>query len=128
VNQRISGREHEMMRLFWRERRPLTFTDLRELERTNGWKKSTVQTYMVRLRDKGVIAAVDGFERKGDVTRYIPTVAEEAFLLDESASMLDKLFEGSALKMVAALRRGGRLSDADIAELREFFLAGGDGE
>jgi hypothetical protein len=46
--------------------------------------------------------------------------------MDESETMLGKLFEGSAVKMVAALRRGGRLSDGDVAELREFFKVGGE--
>jgi predicted transcriptional regulator len=39
--------------------------------------------------------------------------------------MLGKVFDGSAVKMVAALRQGGKLSDADIAELRELFKVEG---
>jgi BlaI family penicillinase repressor len=114
-----------MMRIFWREKRPLTFTELRELERTKGMKKTTVQTYMVRLRDKGVIEEVPGYDRRGDVAHYVPTVTEQEYLMGESETLLGKLFDGSAVKMVAALRQGGKLSDTDIAELRAFFKVEG---
>jgi BlaI family penicillinase repressor len=124
---KITNCELDMMRIFWREKRPLTFTDLRELERTKGMKKSTVQTYMVRLRDKGAIEEVPGYDRRGDVARYAPAVTEQEYMMDESGSLLDKVFEGSAVKMVAALRRGGKLSDEDIAELQEFFKVEGGG-
>jgi predicted transcriptional regulator len=112
------------MRLFWRDMsRPLTFSDLRELERTVGWKKTTIQTLMVRLRDKGVIKEVPGHDRSGDVAHYTAAVTEQEYLMDESETLLGKLFGGSAAKMVAALRQGGKLSDADMAELRELFKA-----
>ncbi|MDR2670958.1 MAG: BlaI/MecI/CopY family transcriptional regulator [Oscillospiraceae bacterium] len=121
----ISDCELDMMRIFWREKRPLTFTELRELERTKGMKKTTVQTYMVRLRDKGVIEEVPGYDRRGDVAHYVPTVTEQEYLMGESETLLGKLFDGSAVKMVAALRQGGKLSDTDIAELRAFFKVEG---
>jgi predicted transcriptional regulator len=59
------------------------------------------------------------------VAHYTPTVSEEEFQLDESETLLDKAFDGSAVKMVAALRQGGKLNDEEIAELREFFKVGG---
>ncbi|MDR1603204.1 MAG: BlaI/MecI/CopY family transcriptional regulator [Gracilibacteraceae bacterium] len=125
MNRKITDSELAVMRVFWREKRVLTFSDLRELEKTVGWKKTTIQTLMVRLRDKGIIEEVPGYDRRGDVAHYIATVTEQEYQLDESESMLGKVFDGSAVKMVAALRRGGKLSDADIAELRELFKVEG---
>jgi BlaI family penicillinase repressor len=127
MSQKITDAELLMMRIFWRENRVLTFSDLRELEHTAGWKKTTVQTVMDRLRQKGTIKEVPGYDRRGDVAHYEPTVTEQAYMMDESESLLDKAFDGSAVKMVAALRRGGKLSDEDIAELREFFKVEGGG-
>ncbi|MDR1132238.1 MAG: BlaI/MecI/CopY family transcriptional regulator [Oscillospiraceae bacterium] len=127
MRQRVTDAELLMMRIFWRENRILTFSDLRELERTAGWKKTTVQTVMDRMRSKGTIREVPGYDRRGDVAHYEPTVTEQEFMMDESETLLGKVFNGSAVKMVAALRQGGRLSDEDIAELQAFFKVAGAG-
>jgi predicted transcriptional regulator len=121
MGQKITDAELHVMRIFWREKRDLTFSDLRELERTKGWKKTTVQTVMDRLRQKGTIKEIPGYDRRGDVAHYVPTVTEREFMMDESESLLEKAFDGSAVKMVAALRQGGKLSDEDIAELQALF-------
>ncbi|MDR0928753.1 MAG: BlaI/MecI/CopY family transcriptional regulator [Oscillospiraceae bacterium] len=118
---KITDAELQMMKIFWRENRVLTFTELRELEHTEGWKKTTVQTVMDRLRKKGTIVEAPGYDRRGDVAHYAPAVSEQAFQLDESETLLDKAFGGSALKMVAALRQGGKLSDDEVAQLRAYF-------
>jgi BlaI family penicillinase repressor len=128
MGQKITDAELLMMRIFWRENRVLTFSDLRELERTAGWKKTTVQTVMDRLRQKGTIEEAPGYDRRGDVAHYLPAVSEQEFMMDESETLLEKVFDGSAVKLVAALRRGGRLSDTEVAELRDFFKMEGGGD
>jgi BlaI family penicillinase repressor len=121
MSQKITDGELKIMKIFWRENRALTFTDLRELEHTDGWKKSTVQTVMERLRRKGTIVEVPGYDRRGDVAHYTAAVSEEEFQFDESNTLLDKAFDGSAVKMVAALCQGGKLTDVEVAQLRDFF-------
>jgi BlaI family penicillinase repressor len=125
MSQKITDAELLLMRIFWRENRVLTFSDLRELEHTAGWKKTTVQTVMDRLRQKGTIKEVPGYDCRGDVAHYLPTVTEREFMMDESETLLEKVFDGSAVKMVAALRQGGKLSDEEVAELREYFKVEG---
>jgi BlaI family penicillinase repressor len=125
MNQKITDAELKIMRVFWRENRELTFTDLRELERTEGWKKTTIQTVMERLRKKGILQEVPGYNKRGDVAHYVSAVSEEEFALDESETLLDKVFDGSAMKMVAALRQGGKISDREVAQLREYFKVEG---
>jgi len=121
----ITDAEVEVMRLLWREQRPMTLAQIRdELLQTTKWNHSTIKTLVFRLRDKGVITHLD----KYGPAQYFPIVTEEEYLLDESESMLGKLFDGSAVKMIAALHQGGKLSDEDVAELREFFTMGGDGK
>lgn len=121
----ITDAEVEVMRLLWREQRPMTLAQIRdELLQTTKWNHSTIKTLVFRLRDKGVITHLD----KYGPAQYFPIVTEEEYLLDESESMLGKLFDGSAVKMIATLHQGGKLSDEDIAELREFFKIGGDGK
>ena len=121
----ITDAELEVMRLLWREQQPMTVARIRdELLQTTSWNDSTIKTLVVRLREKGVIAHLD----KYGPAQYYPLVTEEAYLLDESESILGKLFDGSAMKMIATLRHGGKLSDQDISELREFFKMGGEDE
>jgi BlaI family penicillinase repressor len=127
MSKKITDAELQMMKIFWRENRVLTFTELRELEHTAGWKKTTVQTVMDRLRKKGTIVEVPGYDRRGDVAHYTPTVSEQEFRLEESETLLDKAFDGSAVKMVAALCQGGKLTDDEVQQLRDYFKVGGGG-
>jgi len=119
---KISDSELEVMRILWREGRPLSFTEIRtELENKTDWKKSTIQTLVVRLRDKGIISAQDHY-----VTLYSPNVSEEEYVQTEGQSFINKLFDGSAKNLVAALCRSGKLNETDVNELKEFFKLGDD--
>lgn len=120
---KISDAELGVMRILWREKRPLKVSEFRgELEQSKGWNKSTTHTIVTRLRDKGLIEPV---ERYG-VARYVPLVTEDEYILSEEKTLLDKF--GSAKALALAMVRNGHLTDADIDELREFFKMGGDGE
>jgi len=120
---KIADSELEVMRILWREGRAMPFGEIRaELEDTTGWKKSTIQTLVVRLRDKGIITAHDKY-----VTMYSANVSQEEYVQWEGQTFIDKVFEGSAKNLVAALCRGGKLDEHDIDELKTFFkVEGGD--
>ena len=114
---RITDSELEVMRLLWREGRALSFGEIRrELEDKTQWSKSTIQTLVVRLRDKGMINAENKY-----VTLYSANVSEEEYVRSEGQSFLDKLFEGNAKKLVAALCENGQLNEKDIDDLKGFF-------
>lgn len=114
---KIADSELEVMRILWREGRPLSFAEIRtELESNTKWSKSTIQTLVVRLRDKGAISAQTHY-----VTLYTPSVTEQEYVFAEGKSFLDKLFEGNAKKLVASLCENGQLGESDIDELKQFF-------
>ena len=118
---KIHDSELEVMRILWREKRPLKISEFRdELEERKGWNKSTTQTIVTRLRDKGVIEPA---ERYG-VARYIPLVSEDDYILSEEKALLDKF--GSAKTLALAMVRNGHLTDSDVEELREYFTKGGE--
>ena len=120
---KIADAELEVMRILWREKRPLKVAEFRgELEQNKGWNKSTTQTLVTRLRDKGLIEPV---ERYG-VARYVPLVTEDDYILSEERALLEKF--GSAKSLALAMVRNGHLTDADIDELQEYFKTGGDGK
>ena len=117
---KISDSELEVMRILWREARPLSFAEIRtELTQTTDWKKSTIQTLVVRLRDKGIISTQENY-----VTLYSPNVTEEEHIKAEGQNFIDKLFGGSAKNLVAALCRNGQLGENDVDELKSFFRMG----
>ena len=119
---KIADSELEVMRVLWREGRPLSFTEIRTaLEGKTTWSKSTMQTFIGRLRDKGIITAHSHY-----VTLYSPNVTEEEYLKAEGQQFIDKLFHGSAKNLVAALCRNGQLGEDDIDELKSFFKMGDD--
>ncbi len=115
--EKISNAELAVMRILWREKKPVSFTDIRvELQNTKSWEKSTINTLIRRLADKEVITA-----RKQGVLYYTPNISETEYVQTEEQSMIDRLYEGNAKSLVAALCRRGTLSEADIDELKAYF-------
>lgn len=118
--EKISNAELRVMQLLWREGRAMSFADIRAaLAQTTHWEKSTVNTLLRRLTEKGVISA-----QKEGVIFYAPNLSEAEYRQAEEQNLLDKLYQGSAKNLVAALCARGELTQADIAELHEFFQMG----
>ena len=121
---KIADAELEVMRVLWREGRAMPFGEIRaELEEKMGWKKSTIQTLVSRLRDKGVITAHDKY-----VTMYSANISQEEYAQSEGETFIDRIFDGSAKNFVAALCRSGKLEEGDIDELRAYFKVEGGGK
>ncbi len=120
--EKISNAELEVMKILWRENKPVSFSDIRiELQDTMNWEKSTINTLIRRLVDKGVITA-----QKQNVLYYTPNISYSDYSQTEEQGLIDKLYNGSAKNFVAALCQRGKLSEADIDELKDFFKMGGD--
>ena len=123
MNKSITDAELEIMRLLWRERKPLKFSKIQaELEQSKGWNRSTIYSLVYRLRDKDVIAPLDRY----GPAQYVPLVTEDEYILEEEKAVLEKF--GSAKKLVLAMVQNGHLTDADIDELRGHFKVRGDGQ
>ena len=123
MDKKIADAELEIMRILWREKRPLKVADFKEeLEENKGWNKSTTHTLVARLRDKGLIEPT---ERYG-VARYVPLITQDEYILAEGKAVVEKF--GSAKTLALAMVRNGHLTDADIEELREYFMKGGEGK
>ena len=114
---KIADSELEVMRILWHEGRPLSFAEIRTaLESKTDWKKSTIQTLLGRLRDKGAVSTHEHY-----VTLYSPNLSEAEYVKTEGQYFLDKLFDGSAMKLVTTLCRSGQLDESDVDELKAFF-------
>src|SRR3989339_2066633 len=102
----ISEAESVVMDVLWR-RHPLAAEDVvAELADSRHWQEATIKTLLNRLLNKGAIAA----EREGRRYLYSPLLEREAWVLEESRSLLDRLFDGRVAPLVAHFSEHRKLS------------------
>ncbi|WP_251449153.1 BlaI/MecI/CopY family transcriptional regulator [Vermiculatibacterium agrestimuris] len=110
--------ELDIMLAVWRSREAATAPAiLAALERP--LTASALHSYLKRLEEKGFLRC----EKAGRVNRYIPLISEEEYRRQAGGAVLEKLYEGSLKTFAAALWDGGRLSQSEVAELREYLDA-----
>ena len=109
----LSAGEWRIMERLW-ERNPKTVMELvRELGPDTGWSKSTSVTMVGRLEAKGAVASTEG----GRARQYVPAVPRDQAALEETESLLHRVYRGSVGMMVNTLADGRGLTDQDIEEL-----------
>lgn len=109
----LSAGEWRIMERLW-EKHPRTLTELvRELGPDAGWSKSTIVTMVNRLEAKGAVTYTEG----GRARLYAPAVPREQAALEETESLLRRIYRGSIGMMVNTLADARGLSDEDIEEL-----------
>lgn len=117
LSEKISDSELEVMRVLWEAGDALPITDIRQiLHDRKGWEATTVKTLVQRLVGKGVLE-----QEKRKVFYYRPLVSESEYSDWAVSGMVQRLFRGSTKALVATLVKSDGLSDADLAELRNFF-------
>ena len=113
----ISEAESRVMQVLW-ERGPSTAEEVMQaLSGVSDWQDATVKTLLNRLLKKGALAAA----AEGRRYRYRPLLAREAYVLEESRSLVERLFDGRIAPLVAHFSRHGQLDADDIAELRRLI-------
>ena len=106
INIKISDAELEVMRILWREKRAVSFSDIRtELSDRMGWEKSTIATLLRRLQKKGALSVQDK-----EIHYYMPNITKEDYIARRKKSFIDKLYDGSSKSFVAALCQSGELT------------------
>ena len=120
ISFKISDAELEVMRILWREKQAVSFSDIRtELSDKMGWEKSTIATLIRRLQKKGAISI-----QEKEVHYYTPNITKEDYTMLRKKSLIDKLYDGSTKNFVVALCQNGELTEADIDELKMYFRMG----
>ncbi|PKM15981.1 MAG: BlaI/MecI/CopY family transcriptional regulator [Gammaproteobacteria bacterium HGW-Gammaproteobacteria-2] len=113
----ISDAESTVMQVLW-SHSPRTAEDvLSALVGEQDWALSTVKTLLNRLLRKEAICA----ERDGRRFLYAPKLSREDWLQQQSAGLLDRLFDGRVAPLVAHFCEHRKLSPSDIAELRKLI-------
>ncbi len=113
----ISESEWLVLQCLWK-RAPLEIKELQAmLQDRTGWNANMIRTLVVRLQEKGAIGA----EKQRRFYRYYPIADEAQCVQEETQSFLDRVFDGSPAKMIAALTGSGRLTERDCQELEQLL-------
>jgi len=114
---KISGSELEVMKILWRAEDALPVTEIREqLQITKGWEPATIKTLIARLVSKGVVR-----QEKRKVFFYSPAVSEKEYSTWATEDLIERIYNGSARQLVAALVHSDGLTQTDLDELRQMF-------
>ena len=114
---KISDSELEVMKVLWRAGDALPVTVIREaLQKSRGWEATTVKTLVNRLVSKGVIR-----QEKRNVFYYSPLISEAEYNSWATGDLIQRLYNGSARDLIAALVQSNGLTQADVEELRRMF-------
>ena len=109
--------EWYIMEKLWEEH-PRTIVQLyHSLEEDPGWSKSTVNTLLGRMVDKGIIYYEEGSKAR----QYYPAIRREDAALAETESLLKRVYRGSVSMMMSTLVKKNALSDEEIDELYEIL-------
>ena len=120
----LSAAEWQIMECLW-EHSPRTLMEIvRALTPATGWSKSTIVTMVTRLEAKGALRHTEGARAR----LYSPTVLREQAALQETESLLRRVYRGSVGMMVNTLADSRGLSAADIEELSAILEKAKEGQ
>ena len=109
----LSPAEWQIMERLW-EHSPRTLMDLvHTLAPETGWSKSTIVTMVGRLETKGAITYAEG----GKARLYSPRITRNQAAVQETETLLHRLYQGSVAMMVNTIADGRGLTKEDIDEL-----------
>ena len=109
----LSPGEWQIMERLW-DLSPRTLMELvHALAPETGWSKSTIGTMIGRLENKGAITHAEGEKAR----RYSPTITRSQAAVQETETLLHRLYRGSVAMMVNTIADGRGLSKEDIEEL-----------
>ena len=112
----ISEAESQVMQVLWQQA-PRSAEDVVAALADTGWAEATIKTLLNRLLNKGAITA----DKDGRRYLYAPAIARDAWMLEESSSLLERLFDGRVAPLVAHFSQHRKLSADDVAQLRQLL-------
>ena len=114
----ISESEWTVMETLWESSPQTASAVAKALQESTGWAENTVRTLLTRLVEKQALEIVDpGVQPK----QYSPAVKRELCVQAESASFLDRIFQGAAKPLLVHFARNARLTEEEARELKKLL-------
>ncbi len=115
----ISEAESLVMEVLWRKAPQTSEEIVGALQTSSQWHEKTIRTLLNRLLGKGAVHA----EKDGRRYLYSPILSREQWQSHESRNLLDRVFGGKVVPLLAHFSRHEKLTTKDIAELRALIDA-----
>lgn len=113
---RISDSEMELMRIIWKRSGKITCSELMD-ELETEWKVTTVQTFLKRLCDKGILRV----SKEGKINFYTPALTEEEYKQEQTEEFLDTMHKGSVKSLLAALFGAKQPDREELEDIKNWF-------
>lgn len=118
IMEKISDSELEVMKVLWASDSPLPLSNIRsKLQTLMNWEAATIKTLLARLVSKNAV-----LQEKKDVFYYSPLVSETEYDTWAAKRLINRLYDGKASNLVAALLNTDGITADDVDELRRMFL------
>lgn len=119
MENRISNSEWVIMEILWEKGEAAQSEIMEALEGRHEriWKKNTVYTFLSRLEAKGLVRST---QEKGG-KRFAACRGREECVRQEKESFLNKIYHGSAGKLVASFLEDGTLTAEERGELKRLL-------
>ena len=115
---KLSEKEWQVLEVLWQHPQGLTLGAAAEALRPDtGWSRNTVLTYLTRMEAKGLVSIA----KTDSPHRYLAAISREQWAAQERKGLLERVYRGSAGKLVAAFLREGQLTDQEREELRRLL-------
>ncbi len=108
---RLQDSELKVMKVLWRLGEAPARKIASILEEEQGWNVNTTYTLIKRCAAKNALERID----PGFICR--PLIDEKSVQRERTDELIDKIYDGSADRLFAALIDSKRLSEAEIARL-----------
>ena len=116
-NSGLSENEWYIMQVLW-EKSSSTLREICDaLKESKGWTKHAVTSFLKRMLEKGAITV----DESGKVKEYSAIWSQEETILEETHSILDRVYRGNLLLMVSNAVKEQKLSKEEIDELKNML-------
>lgn len=115
---RLPDSELDIMLVLWNGHPEMTRSEVEEV--VNEKRKlapTTILSLLSRLEKKEVVSV----KKEGKKNLYSPLITQEEYQINESSSILDKLYNNSLKKFVVSLYQGNNFDRDELEELKEFI-------
>ena len=116
-NSGLSENEWYIMQVLW-EKSSASLRELCEaLSESKGWTKHAISSFLKRMIEKGAISV----DESGKVKNYIPLWNKDETILEETQSIMERVYKGNLILMVSNAVKEQKLTKEEIDELRSML-------
>lgn len=120
IKYEMSDSENKIMEYLWNNDQGKYFNEIMEylnVTYQKDWKKQTVNTFLKRLADKGLISS----QSNGNSKIYYSAMSLEEYKKGEAESFLEEFYHGSVYTFLSALSGGKKIDEKTAEKLREML-------